>query len=214
MDQLKIKRDQQLGLMRAMRVSDKDLDANRRGILSDNQRCSLRNQQFMTLLFWGFVALLGVLPLIFPGRWLPATDTNQLQLLGLAAFAIGMAFWGQYNTGQALNKNEAVQITKALKTSRRTENVKTVCRAILGQKKFKIEQNVYDWLQEGTVYTFYYIAQTNALLSIELPLTEEEKRRLCDDSEKEKRLAEPDILMKGITPEEDVTAPEYSSEEN
>lgn len=190
-----MKQGQQLGIMKAMDFSDKDLDANRSGIISDSQRRKLRRGQIVDAFFFWFVAFLATLPLIFPNRWFPATDTNQLTMLGIIVLSVAMAFWQQHRTGRVLKANEVAYVTGAIKTSKRRENNHKVYRAIVGEKKFKITQDVYDWLLEGSVYTLYYLPQSNALLSIELTLSAEEKQRLEDENklaEKKKRLAEPE----------------------
>jgi hypothetical protein len=81
--------------------------------------------------------------------------------------------------GHVLRKPRVEVITAALSTTHQLENKIDIYRAYIGTKTFEINQSTYEALKEGHEYSVYYLPQTDELLSIELPVSEDEQERLA-----------------------------------
>jgi hypothetical protein len=207
-DDEKTKHGEQTPLMRAVGFSDKDLDANRMGVLSDNQRRRLRIDQIFGASGWWFIAFICTLPFILPNNWHLDLPTLMF-LIAAIIMSVGMAFWRQGQIGEVLKENKVAVRTGPIKKSRRTENGRDVYRVAVGGQKFIITENAYNWLVEDRPYNLYYVRQTEHLLSVGQTLTEGEQIRFGfarpQNVEKQNNLAAPQMEseVKPFTADED-----------
>jgi hypothetical protein len=198
MEQLKLKQGHQLDLMKAMKFSEKDLAANRQGLLSNAQRNTLRLRQWWGALGWWLLVGIGTLVLLSSGQWSTANSLNRLTCLVVILIGLGMAFWRQEKVSKILRHNRVAVVTGAIIKTHQFENSKALYQAFVGPKTFRINRMTYDCLQEGEEYHVYCLAEMDELLSIELFSTGDAGR------EKQKRLeaSETDIEAEALTAEE------------
>jgi hypothetical protein len=174
-------------LMKAVKFIDKDLKANRSGVLTEEQRKRIQRGQVWGALFWWVTAIFLAFPVVFIATRQDWQSEPGVWLLGLAAIGcVAAAFWQQSRTKNILLQNQVDSVSGFL--SRRVDMVYTgkvfvpIHKLTVGDKTFTVDKKAYDAFEEGSHYTLYYVPQTEQVLSAELTY----------DAEKEKRFAEPE----------------------
>lgn len=177
-------------LRKTIKFMDKDLKANRSGVMTQEQRRRIQRGQVWGAVFWWFMALFFGLPPVVMATRQDWQGEPGVWLVGLfSLFFVAIAFWQQNQTKKILIENQVNSVSGFL--SRRVDMVYTgkvfvpVHKITVDDKTFTVEQKVYDSFDEGEHYTLYYVAGTERLLSAEL----------THDLEKEKRLAEPEVAV-------------------
>jgi len=178
-------------LMRTMKFGGKDLQANRDGFLTDNQRRSIQRGQMWGAIFWWIMAVVFASPAIFIATQQAWQNQFGVWALIIASLAcVTAAFWQQSKTRRVLKHNQTASVQGAVRRTMQLVYTGKVMipmfQVIVGDKTFTVPKNVHDAFIEGDDYTLYYVPETNQLLSAEetnRDIAEKEKRLSDDDAE-------------------------------
>jgi hypothetical protein len=165
-------------LQKALKFSPNDLEANRRGRLSEKQRLTLQNQLIWLLfvipafvIYWGLCSnsIMSFLTLRFK-----SPETSRLIFVGSSAVvAVVLCIVSVQTLVDCLRgKVGTIETTLGLEI-RKGPKDSTVLMVDTGERIFKVERDVFEAFHDGEHYAIYYLPLSNRIVAAEWILPQE-----------------------------------------
>lgn len=167
-------------LQRALNFSDGDLQANRVGLLSDDQKAALRTERLWALFIVGTIGTVISIFILFASVPLVVA----LIPISVALFICAVV---HLNTEALLQRGtvdsvtgiarRSISVTASQSGEKKHVTINTHYQILIGDKSFGVGKTLYDAFVESEVYTLYYI-QSVRILSGEMILPAQQQAEL------------------------------------
>lgn len=166
-----------VALMQALKFSSKDLDANRDGLLTaDQKRRIWRWQLGWSVLMWSIALFVAWLGQSGPSMW--HIEAIRVLWVSLVVVLILVAFWLQQRVTRVLAAGKVVRAYGPMKRRMwKGERSDPAYYIRICEEEFEVSQNIYNFFCDGENYTLYYLPVIHYLLSVDHHPRPEEPRK-------------------------------------